>query len=213
MSHPYNEKIKRAGQAVKLGMGITNSESMALSPHGRFIFHMEDAKTGEVLTHWEKDNIITRDAGILAARLFRDSKEPKHGLNMLSVGTGASGNLLSPDAPDDKQRRLNNEISRKGFSSTTFRNPSGVAVAYPTNVVDFTTTFGESEAVGPLNEMGLVCTVSDNPTVLNPNPNAYPTYDETLDITTYDVLVNYLTFSVVTKPATAVLTITWRLTF
>ena len=99
------------------------------------------------------------------------------------------------------------------FASTTFRNPDGVAVSYPTNVVDFTTTFGEAEAVGPLNEMGLVSTVSDNPTVLNPNPNAYPTYDATLDITEYDVLLNYLTFSVVTKPSTAILTITWRLTF
>ena len=85
MSHPYNEKIKRAGQAMKLGMRIINSESLALSPHGRFIFHMEDAQTGEVLSHWEQDNIITRDAGILAARLYRDRNRdylpPQHHLD------------------------------------------------------------------------------------------------------------------------------------
>ena len=208
----YKERLRSIGTAFKVGLGLDHADQLVV-PHGRFIFHMEDARTGEVLTHWEKDNVITRDAGIQAARLFRNNQEPHHGCNMLSIGTGATGNLLSPDAPNADQRRLNNEISRKSFASTTFRNPDGVAVAYPTNVVDFTTTFGEAEAVGPLNEMGLISTISDNPTVKNPNPNAYPTYDATLDITEYDVLLNYLTFSVVTKPSTAILTITWRLTF
>jgi len=208
----YRERLRRTRSAFKVGLGLKLADYLD-APHGRFIFHMEDARTGGVLTHWERDNVITRDAGVQAARLFRNSVEPNHGCNMLSVGTGATGNLLSPDAPSAEQRRLNNEISRKSFASTTFRNPDGVAVSYPTNVVDFTTTFGEAEAVGPLNEMGLVSTVSANPTVLNPNPNAYPTYDATLDVTEYDVLLNYLTFSVVTKPSTAILTITWRLTF
>jgi len=212
MPHPYKEQMTKAGEAFKMGMGIERQENLVL-PKGRFILHMEDAKTGEVLTHWEEDNIITLDAGIQGARLFRNSGEPKHGINMLAVGTGATGNLLSPDAPDAKQRRLNSELARKSFSNTTFRNADGVAVAYPTNIVDFTTTYGEAEAVGPLNEMGLLNTISDNSAITNPNPNAYPTRDTSLDITPYDVLINYLTFSVVTKPATAVLTITWRLTF
>ena len=52
-----------------------------------------------------------------------------------------------------------------------------------------------------------------NPLVLNPVPSVFPAYDPTVDLTLFDVEVNYLTFSVVSKPSTSVLTITWRLTF
>lgn len=180
---------------------------------GVFIFDMRDALTGEQLVYWERPQIITLDAGIMAARLFKDPAEPAHGLNMLAVGTGATGALLSPNAPDNRQRKLNAEIGRKAFTSTAFRDSLGNAVAYPTNIVDFTTTFGEAEAVGPLNEMGLVSTISANAAILNPNPNTFPTRDTTVDLADYDVLINYLTYAVVSKPSTAVLTITWRLSF
>ena len=168
---------------------------------------------GTVLHDIHKNNIITLDAGILAAILLRDPSSRSNGINMLSVGTGATGAILSPDAPDSRQRKLNAEIARKTFSSTTFRDAGGSAVAIPTNIVDFTCTFDEGEAVGPLNEMGLLSTISDNIAISNPNPNAFPTRDLTVDLTTYDILVNYLTFSVISKPSTARLTITWRITF
>lgn len=132
---------------------------------------------------------------------------------MLAVGTGATGALLSPNAPDPRQRKLNAEISRKSFSLTSFRDSGGNAVAYPTNVVDFTCTFDESEAVGPLNEMGLISPISQNPLITNPNPNSFPTRDTTLNLALYDILVNYLTFSVISKPSTARLSLTWRITF
>ena len=134
---------------------------------------------------------------------------------MLAVGTGATGNILNPDAPQPEQRALNVEICRKLFVATQFRDGDGVAVAYPTNIVDFTTTYGEAEAVGPLNEMGLLSTHSLNEGVTNSIPPQFggDNYDPTFDVTEYDLMANYLTFSVVTKPATAILTITWRLTF
>jgi len=185
---------------------------------GEFFFEMRDAKSGKLLAEWHQFQVITLDAGILAARLFRNSLDPSasqnNGLTMLGVGTGATGNLLSPDAPQPQQRMLNNEISRKAFiGSPQYRNTDGVAVSYPTNIVDFTTTFGEGEAVGPLNEMGLMCTASLNPEIKNPIDNGPTNYNPTIDVTGYDILVNYLTYSVVTKPSTAVLTITWRLSF
>jgi hypothetical protein len=83
--------------------------------------------------------VITLDAGILAAILFRDPSS-RFGVYMLAVGTGATGAILSPDAPDARQRKLNAEIARKPFSSTTFRDASGNAVAIPTNIVDYTCT-------------------------------------------------------------------------
>lgn len=215
----FREQMEQARTAVKVGMELKHHEQVGLTGNakGTFIIEMWDADTGEILHRQVKDNIITYDAGILAARLFRNSLDPSstqsNGVTMLAVGTGATGNLLSPDAPQQGQRRLNNEIARKAFSSSTYRNGSGVAVSYPTHIVDFTTVFGESEAVGPLNEMGLMSTASLNPTIKNPITNGPTDYDNSIDVTGKDLMVNYLTFSVVTKPANAVLAITWRLTF
>ena len=201
-----------------MGLSMDYAESALFRMKaGTLIFDMWDAETGEQLAYWEKRNKITKDAGILGARLFKNSQDPNSGQNnglvMLAVGTGATGNLLSPDAPSDGQRRLNEEISRKAFSATQFRNASGVAVAYPTNIVDFTATFGEGEGVGPLNEMGLMSTFSSNPATTNPIANGPNDYDASIDVTGKDLMANYLTFSVISKPSTAVLSLTWRLTF
>ena len=210
------ERLNRARTGVKWG-GHFGYKDGVREVHGRAIFDMRDARTDEVLVHCEKDNIITLDSGILTARLYKDNVEPPHGCNMLAVGTGALGSVLNPDAPPPQQRRLNAEIERKAFDSTTFRDTNGAAVAIPTNVVDFTTVFNEAEAVGPLNEMGLFSTISNNPAIQNLNPNfagqGGQPYDPTIDVTQYDMQINYLTFGVITKPATAILTITWRLTF
>lgn len=206
----HSDKMKRTRQAVKMGLGFQYPE-FGRAPKGTFIVEMTDAKTGERLAYFEKDNIITRDAGLAAAAFFKG--ELSGGLKMLAIGTGATGNLLSPDAPQDTQRRLNQEIQRKAFSSTTYRTAEGVAVSYRTNIVDFTTTYGESEAVGALNEMGLLVPFSSNPATLNPIANGPTNYDPSIDTAGLDLLVNYLTFSVISKPATAVLAITWRLTF
>lgn len=178
---------------------------------GEFFFKMTDARTGEVLTEWRRPQVITLDAGIAAAAFFKG--DLSGGIRMLAIGTGATGNLLSPDAPQNTQRKLNNEIQRKAFSSTTYRTSEGVACSYRTNIVDFTTTYGESEAVGALNEMGLLLPYSLNPATTNPINNGPTNYDPGLDVAGKDLLVNYLTFSVISKPATAVLAITWRLTF
>jgi len=209
------DRMNPPREAFKMGLGMMFEDRLLIPQmaRGEFILEMRDARTGTLLHRMQKKNIITLDAGIMAARLFKDPLEPAHGINMLAIGTGATGSLLSPDAPDSRQRKLNAEIQRKTFVNTTFRNEVGAAVSIPTNVVDFTTTYGEAEAVGPLNEMGVVSTISDNASTLNLNPNAFPTRDTTVDLSQYDVLINYLTFGVITKPSTAILTITWRLTF
>ena len=216
MPKVIRENIRTVRTGFKVGMGHRYEERPSYPVKGQVFFEMYDAVTGEVQL-WEKSNVVTLDAGLLVARLMEDSLEPAHGLNMLAVGTGALGAILNPDAPGNQQRRLNNEIQRKPFSETTFRDANGAAVSIPTNVVDFTTIYGESEAVGPLNEMGLLSTISDNTAVKNDNPNfagqGGEPYDPTIDVSSFDELVNYLTFSVISKPATSILTITWRLTF
>lgn len=194
----------------------TNPAAWLSKAKGQVFIELTDEQ-GNLLDRRELDNVITLDGGILTARLFKNSLFPKtdenNGVTMLAVGTGATGNLLNPDAPQETQRKLNTEIGRKPFSSTQYRNADGVAVAYPTNIVDFTATFGEGEAVGPLNEMAVISAYSSNPDIKNPINNGPTDYDPTIDVSYKDLLANYLTYSVITKPSTGRLAITWRFTF
>lgn len=210
------EQLKKLRTAFKLGAQFMQTERLPAIAKGEIFFKLIDPTTGKVVQEWCHENRIVLDSALLIARLLKDPLEPNHGVNMLAVGTGATGDPNNPDFPPQEQRRLINEIDRKEFSEITFRNPDGVAVAYPTNVLDFTCIFSEAEAVGPLNEMGLVSTISDNRLILNLNPNnaglGGQPYDATIDVTNYDNFVNYHTFAVVNKPNNMVLGITWRIT-
>lgn len=212
MSKIMTDKMGGIKEAVGVGGLNYRQDDLTSIKRGDVFIDCYDLEDN-LIERIEKKNIIVRDASLLVARLCKDPLEPNFGIYMLAVGTGATGSLLAPDAPDVKQRKLNNEIERKAFSSTVFRDADGNAVSYPTNVVDFTTEFLPSEAVGPLNEMGLISPISSNPAVTNPNPNSFPTYDPTVDVTNYDILVNYLTFGVITKTNTFRMVVTWRLTF
>ena len=210
----FRDRIHRASEAFKFAMRAFHHDTVPTrAVRGDVFLEMRDARTGRLLHKWEKRNLIVSDASIFAARLFKDKDEPANSANMLAIGSGATGSILSPDAPDARQRKLNSEIARKAWSSTVFRDAGGNASAVPTNIVDFTCTFGEAEAVGALTEMGILSTISSNPLVTNSNPDVFPARDVTRDLTTYDTLVNYLPFPVISKPSTAILGITWRLTF
>lgn len=207
------DSMSSARDGFRLGVGVSHQDRGPGLARGDVFMRLTDGATGAVLEEREIRNLIVLDASILVAMLLRAPSSRPLGLNMLAVGTGATGALLSPDAPDNKQRKLNAEIQRKPFASTTFRDALGNAVAYPTNICDFTTSFAEAEAVGPLTEMGLIATLSSNPSVLNPSPDTFPARNTTVDVTEYDILVNYLPFPCIAKPSTAVLTITWRLSY
>lgn len=220
MSIPHPEIIP-VPQARTLSSAFAVREAEGFSEggyhiKGDVIFKMwEGPKQGDPF--WEKKltNLVVLDASILIARLVKDSSEPPHGLFALAVGSGDVGwNPMSPPQPIETQRALYAEITRKTFSSTTFVDGNGVPVGYPTKVVDFTTIFTESEAVGPLVEMGLLGgNVDSNLSVKKPVSPANGSYNPTVNLTNYDTLFNYLTFKVVNKPATSTFEITWRLTF
>jgi hypothetical protein len=199
---------------VQTLFGIRHEESAVWAPRGDFFITLRDGKTGEIQDRREKRNLIVRDASILVARLLKDNAEPPKGIFALAIGTGDTGwNPLSPPAPTTTQRALYAEISRKTFSSTNFVDAAGVPSAIPTNIIDFVTTFTESEAVGPLVEMGLLGgNISTNLSVRNPVSPPNGAYSPALDLTTRETLVNYLTFPVISKPPTSTLEIVWRLT-
>lgn len=194
----------------------TRSEETTPAIRGRYWITLTDNATGEILETRESDNLITFDYGILVAMALASGATPTppavRGLTMLAVGTGAPGSYLSPDAPDRRQRHLTAEIARKTFSSTQYITGSGAVSSVPTNVVDFTTSFGEGEAVGLINEMSLLRTISMTPSVRNPVASTYPTYDTTIDLSTRDISVNIAHFTPIPKTSPTTLAFTWRLT-
>jgi len=215
----HSERMKPAsGEQLKFGLGLNRQEHlpfpMGSEGHVTMDLMWPD---GQIIEHREQKNLIVYDAGVLVSRLLKNSLVPvlgrHNGINMLAVGTGAVGDILNPDAPKLGQRRLNTELFRKIVTAQYRTDPGGVAVAYPTHVVDFSTTFGESEANGPLNEMGLLSAYSlSAPSPGNPILNGPDNYDATIDVTTKDVFANYLPFGVINKPVGSILAITWRFT-
>lgn len=189
-----SEKFGTANENILGGFGLKEIESFKdVKVEGHLIATLKH-NDGSVEVRDLGKNIITTDASILLARLIKDNLVPAHGAFGLAVGTGNIGwNPLLPPAATAAQSQLENELFRKTFQSVNFINVNVISVT-PTNVLDLTTFFTEAEAVGALDEMGLVGG------------------DATLTANT-GTLINYRTFPVINKPNTATLTITWRLTF
>lgn len=208
----FKEKMAHPKQGFKFGLACEYEEEIQTYKVRGDVFFDLQVIDGE-RTYWEKKNLVVLDGGVLAAMTFAAGATGTSGITMLAIGTGAPGPVFTPDAPDPRTRHLFAEIARKPFSAVTFRTSAGAVSAVPTNIVDFTTIYGVGEAVGPLNEMGLMRTISMNPLVTNPVPSTFPTYDPTIDLTLYDIQVNSLQFGAISKPNNSNLTITWRLTF
>jgi hypothetical protein len=209
------ENLPRAqDRAPAFAVVSVNSEDLRYSIRGDVSITLRDASTGQVQLEQQLPNIVVKDASILIARLMKNNKENGlSGIVALAVGSGDSGwNLQNPPIATTSQRALVSERARKTFSDTQFIDGAGLPANRPTNVVDFTTTFAESEAVGPLVEMALLGgNISTNMSERKPVPQG--AYDPTVNLTNYDTMVNSLRFPVINKPATSTLTITWRLTF
>jgi hypothetical protein len=214
----FGKKLK--SKIGKLKSSVTSAlpfwkEDTYRGPEGEIFIEMTDVESGEVLEERHEKNVITKDFSILLARLCKNSLDPNHGVFALAVGTGESSwDPMNPPASTETQRSLYDEIERKSFSEIVYRDDGGSTSSTPTDTVDFTTVFAQSEAVGPLVEMGLLGgDVHDDLTTTNSITPANGPYDENVDVTGKDILCNYLTFPVINKPSTAELSITWRISF
>jgi len=209
------EGFRQISNTLKSALGSRYEETGVLKVKGEVFMTLRDGASGVIQDKRHVKNVVTLDASILVARLVKDNSEPPFGAFALAVGTGAPGwDLQNPPAPTNTQRSLWSELSRKTFASTQFVDANGVPAAYPTNLVDFTTTFSESEAVGPLVEMGIIGgNVSTNLQIRNPVLPPNGAYNPTVDLTTRETLLNFLSFKVVNKPPTSTLSIVWRLSF
>jgi hypothetical protein len=192
----FKEVFRRAIENAFGGYRLRHEEK-APKLSGQYRMILRDAATGRVIEERDGSNIIVNSATILIARLLKDSREPQGGITYLGVGTGGQGwNLQNPPQPTNTQVKLEAEIARKAFSTEdiSFIDPdTGDPTLVPTNVVDYTCTFSETEAVGPIVEMGLFG-------------------GDATDLTDSGTEVNYRTFAVLNKSNSMTLTIIFRIT-
>lgn len=203
-----------------LALSILTQENFSDKMKGEVFWKLENTTTGE-LTEGKIKNVVTLDASILIARLLTTAatpvahqSEPSFGILALAVGTGyVSWDLQDPPPPTITQRSLWNEIGRKQIQSAQFVTNLGVPSGVPTNIIDLTTTFSESEAVGPITEMGLIGgDINPNMAIRNPVLPPNGPYDPTVNLVGLDTLANYTTFAVLNKNGQSTLSYTWRLT-
>ena len=191
----FSERLHRAFESAFGGFRVKREEKIH-HLHGEFRLILRE--NGLILEerNWVS-NIIVNTASVLIARLLKDNNEPDGGITFLAVGTGAPGwNLQNPPQPTNSQTQLNSEIARKAFSTqdVTFVDPeTGDPTQIPTNILDFTATFAETEAVGALVEMGLFG-------------------GDATDVINSGTEVNYRTFPVINKTNSMTLTIIFRIT-
>ncbi len=150
---------------------------------------------GKLVYNYQKHNIIVNTASILIARLLKDNSEPENGISFLAVGSGNPGwDPFDPPAPTTSQTLLENEFFRKAIDLSTYVDPeTGEPTSVETNIVDYSVTFGEAEAVGPIIEMSLFGG------------------DATASIDT-GTMVNWRTFPVINKTNSMTVTIIFRIT-
>ena len=140
-------------------------------------------------------NLIVSKASILMAKRMVPGVSWGAGIGYLEVGTGVgTGTQQAPQAESTAQAALRVALARKAVASWTYLDGSGNPTATSTNVIQLTTTFENTEAVGALVEMGLFGG------------------DASATITT-GYMFNYKTFPVWNKDNTMKLTIVWTLTF
>ena len=188
----YNENLGRTKNNVRISPKVTCEEKSS-GLKGRLI--LKAFEDGKLVHSYESPNVIVNTASILIARLLKDNSEPTNGISHLAIGSGNAGwDLFDPPAPTTSQTVLENEFFRKEVDLTTFVHPdTGEPTTVPTNIVDYSVTFGESEAVGPIVEMGLFG-------------------GEATDQSNTGTMINWRTFPVINKTSTMTLTIIFRIT-
>lgn len=188
----FSEKLGKFKGLFRVNTGVTYEEK-PLSLKGELFYTLYEG--GEVVGEYRHSNIIVNTASILIARLLKDNSEPTSGISYLAAGSGNAGwDAFDPPAPTTSQTRLENEFSRKSIALKTFVDPeTGEPTETQTNIVDYSVTFGEGEAVGPIMELALFGG------------------DATVEFNS-GTMINWRTFPVINKTNTMTLTVIFRIT-
>lgn len=191
----FRDSLKRFKDPLSF-IGFTRKEKEFIRPLKGHL-SIKAFEQGKLVHEYSHSNIIVNSASVLIARLLKDNDEPTAGISYLAVGTGSpSWSLQDPPAPTTSATTLTGELERNaiGVNDTNFIDPNtGDPVQTATNIVDYSVTFSESEAVGALVEMGLFG--GDATAALNSG-----------------TMVNWRTFPVINKTNSMTLTIIFRIT-
>lgn len=140
-------------------------------------------------------NLIVSKASTLMAKRMRPGTSWGAGISHLEVGTGVgTGTTQAPQIEDASQAVLRTPLARKAITSWTNLDTAGNPTASDTNVIQITTTFIETEAIGAIVEMGLF---GGDATTTNGT----------------GFMFNYKVFPVWNKQSGMKLTVIWKLTF
>lgn len=190
----FSESLNRLKAFLSVNTVVKEEERLGGLKGQLFLKAWEGDK---LVYSYESPNAIVDTASILIARLLKDSQEPTAGISFLAVGVGGAGwNLQNPPAPTVTQQTLESELFRKAIDAgnTSFVDPNtGSHTNVATKIVDFSTTFSEAEAVGPIVEMGLFG--GDATVALNSG-----------------TMLNYRTFPVLNKTAAMTFSVIFRIT-
>jgi hypothetical protein len=182
MKHFVDSGFELKGDVwMKVGNNLTR-EQILENPDRKFENLIVDV-CSDLIAEWAFTGTITL------------TSEHVPGILTLAVGTGALGwDLQNPPTETSNLTVLYSELMRKTFTSKNYVDSLGSPSASRTNIIDFLTTFLETEAVGPIVEMGLFGGANS----LNSNGGTR---------------INARHFPVLNKPAGSQLSILWRLTF
>lgn len=148
----------------------------------------------EVQDERHMKNLIVSRASVFMAKRMKPGVSWGSGIQYLEVGVGVgTGTTQLPQKEDISQERLRQSLLRKEITSWTYLGSDGKPTASETNVMQFTTTFGNTEAVGALVEMGLFG-------------------GDATAVAGTGYMFNYKTFPVWNKAEGMNLTIVWKIT-
>ena len=193
------EKIETSSGRMCLGTRYDKNVKDNSKMKGEFFITLNH-KDGKIEKYYQ--NIIVDSASLLIARLLADGQTsldpagPSHGIWVLAVGTGnASWDPSNPTAATAIQTQLESELSRKRFANVNFvkTDGSGLPASTVTNILDFQCVFNESEAVGPIMELGLFGGDADE-LVANSG-----------------TMINYRTIAVINKSNTSTMSVIFRI--
>jgi hypothetical protein len=140
-------------------------------------------------------NLIVSKASNFMAKRMRPGASWGAGITHLEVGTGVgTGTTQAPQVESISQTALRTPLARKQITSWTYLDSVGQPTATETNVIQLTTTFLETEAIGAIVEMGLFG-------------------GDSQDTLGTGYMFNYKVFPVWNKQSGMQLTVIWKLTF
>jgi len=172
---------KGSPEFVKIGLG---------EKQGYFVIPKDS-----IVQEMHVKNLVVAKASKFMAKRMVPGVSWGAGIGYLELGTGVgTGTTQAPQAEASTQEALRTSLIRNPISAWTYLDGDGAPTATETNVVQYSTTFTELEAIGALVEMGLFGG------------------DATATAGT-GYMFNYKVFAVWNKDDTMQLTIRWEITY